>query len=137
MYNFAYQRPSSLADAEAALKGADDGKIMAGGQTLLPTLKQRLANPSDVIDIGRIAELSGIAVAGGVVTIGATTRHADVAGSADVAGAIRALAACAGMVGDPQVRNRGTLGGSLAHADPSADYPAALLAVDVRYASDD
>ena len=83
MYNFAYQRPSSLADAEAALKGADDGKIMAGGQTLLPTLKQRLANPSDVIDIGRIAELSGIAVAGGVVTIGATTRHADVAGSAE------------------------------------------------------
>ena len=127
MYNFAYQRPSSLADAEAALKGADDGKIMAGGQTLLPTLKQRLANPSDVIDIGRIAELSGIAVAGGVVTIGATTRHADVAGSADVAGAIRALAACAGMVGDPQVRNMGTLGGSIANSDPAADYPAAVL----------
>ncbi|MDP6708046.1 MAG: xanthine dehydrogenase family protein subunit M [Alphaproteobacteria bacterium] len=127
MYNFNYQRPSSLADAAAALKSADDGAIMAGGQTLLPTLKQRLASPSDVIDIGRIAELSGIGVDGGTVTIGATTRHAEVCASADVQGAIAALAACAGLVGDPQVRNMGTLGGSIANNDPAADYPAAVL----------
>lgn len=135
MYNFAYQRPSSLADAEAALKAAEDGKIMAGGQTLLPTLKQRLASPSDVIDIGRIAELSGISVDGGTVTIGATTRHAEVAASAEVAGAIAALAACAALVGDPQVRNMGTLGGSIANSDPAADYPAAVLGLGATIAT--
>jgi len=127
MYNFEYHRAASLAEAEAALKAAADGKLMAGGQTLLPTLKLRLAQPSDVIDIGRIAELSGIKVAGGKVTIGATTRHAAVEASAEIGKAIPALAHLASVIGDPQVRNMGTLGGSIANADPAADYPAAVV----------
>lgn len=127
MYAFEYRKPSSVADAVAALKAADDGKFMAGGQTLIPTLKQRLAQPSDVIDLGGVKELVGISVAGGGVTIGAMTTHAAVAKSADVAGAIPALAALAGGIGDPQVRNRGTIGGSIANNDPAADYPAACL----------
>lgn len=127
MYAFEYRKPSSVADAIAALKAADDGKFMAGGQTLIPTLKQRLAQPSDVIDLGGVKELVGISVAGNGVTIGAMTTHAAVAKSADVAGAIPALAALAGGIGDPQVRNRGTIGGSIANNDPAADYPAACL----------
>ncbi len=127
MYAFDYHKPSSVADAVSALKGADDGKFVAGGQTLIPTLKQRLAQPSDLVDLGGIAELSGVTVSGNAVTIGAMTKHAAVAGSADVAGAIPALAALAGGIGDPQVRNRGTIGGSIANNDPAADYPAACL----------
>ncbi len=127
MYNFTYHRATSLAEAESALAGAGDGTLMAGGQTLLPTLKQRLASYSDVIDIGGIGELSGIEVAGGAVTVGATARHADVAASDAVAGAIPALAHLASIIGDPQVRNMGTLGGSIANSDPAADYPAAVL----------
>lgn len=127
MYNFAYHQAASLADAEAALKAAADGKLLAGGQTLLPTLKQRLAQPSDVIDIGRIAELNGITGGGSAVTIGATTPHAAVAASSEVKGAIPALAHLASVIGDPQVRNIGTLGGSIANADPAADYPAAVV----------
>ncbi len=127
MYNFAYHRPSSLADAQAALKGAEDGRLLAGGQTLIPTLKQRLARPSDVIDLAAIAELRGITVSGGSVAIGAMTRHAEVAASAEVAQAIPALAELASMIGDAQVRNCGTIGGSLATSDPAADYPAAVL----------
>jgi len=127
MYAFEYRKPSSVADAIAALTAAEDGKFMAGGQTLIPTLKQRLAQPSDVIDLAGVKELVGIAVAGGGVTIGAMTTHAAVAGSGDVAAAIPALAALAGGIGDPQVRNRGTIGGSIANNDPAADYPAACL----------
>ena len=127
MYNFNYHRPSSLAEAESMLAGADDGTLMAGGQTLLPTLKQRLASPSDVVDIGGIAALANIESAGGAVTIGAAARHADVAGSDAVRGAIPALASLAALIGDPQVRNMGTLGGSIANADPAADYPAAIV----------
>lgn len=127
MYAFEYRKPSSVADAIAALTAAEDGKIMAGGQTLIPTLKQRLAQPSDVIDLGGVKELVGIQVAGGGVTIGAMTTHAAVANSGDVAAAIPALAALAGGIGDPQVRNRGTIGGSIANNDPAADYPAACL----------
>jgi len=127
MYNFAYHRPSNLAEAEAALKAASDGKLLAGGQTLLPTLKQRLASPTDVIDIGRIAELSGIAAGGDSITVGAGTRHAQVASSADVKSKIPALAHLASLIGDPQVRNLGTIGGSIANNDPAADYPAALV----------
>lgn len=127
MYNFAYHRPSSLAEAEAALAAADDGSLMAGGQTLLPTLKLRLASPSDVVDIGGLSELAGISVAGGNVTIGAATTHAAVAGSSDVQGAISALAALASVIGDPQVRNMGTIGGSIANNDPASDYPAAIV----------
>lgn len=129
MYEFAYHKPGSLADATAALNSAADGKLMAGGQTLIPTLKQRLAQPSDVIDLGGIGELSGISVSGDAVKIGATTRHAAVAASGEVASAIPALAKLAGGIGDPQVRNMGTIGGSIANNDPAADYPAALVAL--------
>src|SRR3546814_731290 len=120
-------RPSSLADAAKLLGGAEDGKFVAGGQTLLPTLKQRLASPSDLVDVTGIPELKGITVSGGSVTIGAATRHAVVAASAEIKKAIPALAHLAGGIGDPQVRNMGTLGGSLANNDPAADYPAAVL----------
>ena len=127
MHNFAYHRPGSVADAAKALGAASDGKLIAGGQTLLPTLRQRLAEPSDVVDLGAIAELKGIKLEGDGITIGATTTHAEVAASADVEKTIPALAALAGGIGDRQVRHRGTIGGSLANNDPAADYPAAAL----------
>lgn len=127
MYEFDYKKPASLADAVSALQSAEDGKLLAGGHTLLPTLKQRLARPSDLIDISAISELSGITVSGDTVTIGATTPHAEVEGSDAVRGAIPALADLAGMIGDPQVRHRGTIGGSIANNDPAADYPGAVL----------
>ena len=127
MHNFAYHRPSSLADAAKAIQGASDGKIVAGGMTLIPTLKQRLASPSDLVDLSRIGELKGIKVDAAGVTVAAMTPHAAVAHSADVKGAIPALAVLAEGIGDPQVRNRGTIGGSIANNDPAADYPAAVL----------
>lgn len=129
MYNFEYHRPKTLADAVAALKKASDGKLIAGGQTLIPTLKQRLAQPSDVVDLSGIAELKGIKVDGKTVTIGAMTKHAEVAASAEVQKAIPALAKLASEIGDPQVRNLGTMGGSIANSDPAADYPAAVVAL--------
>ncbi len=127
MYNFRYQRASSLDGALKAAAAAEDPKFLAGGMTLLPTMKQRLAQPSDLIDIGGIADLAGVRRDGDVIVIGAMTRHADVASSEEVKSAIPALAALAGHIGDPQVRNRGTLGGSIANADPAADYPAAVV----------
>jgi carbon-monoxide dehydrogenase medium subunit len=127
MYDFAYHRPKSLADAGAALKGKDEARPMAGGMTLIPTLKQRLARPSDVVDLGGIKELAGIKVEGANLVIGAMTKHADVATSADVKRVVPALAELAGMIGDPAVRNRGTIGGSVANSDPAADYPAAVV----------
>ena len=130
MYDFSYHRPGSLADAAKALAASSDSKLLAGGMTLLPTLKQRLANPSDLIDLGAIAELKGIKVDGSGVTIGAMTTHAEVAHSAEVKKAIPALAALAEGIGDPQVRNRGTIGGSISNNDPAADYPAALVGLD-------
>jgi aerobic carbon-monoxide dehydrogenase medium subunit len=129
MYDFHYHRPKTLADAVNLLKGKDEARPMSGGMTLIPTLKQRLAKPSDVVDLGGIKELSGIKVEGNNVVIGGMTRHADVASSADVKGAIPALAHLAGHIGDPAVRNRGTMGGSVANNDPAADYPAAVLAL--------
>ncbi len=129
MYAFNYIRPDSIADAVDAVRSADAGQFLAGGQTLLPTLKQRLAMPSDLVDLAGIGELKGISVDGGTVVIGAMTRHADVAASAEVRAKIPALAALAGDIGDRQVRNRGTLGGSIANNDPAADYPAACLAL--------
>ena len=129
MYAFDYQRAKSVADAAAAFKGADDAAFLAGGQTLIPTLKQRLRQPSVVIDLGALAELKGIAVTKDAVVIGANTTHAEVAASMDVAKVIPALADLAAHIGDPQVRNRGTLGGSIANNDPAADYPAALIAL--------
>jgi carbon-monoxide dehydrogenase medium subunit len=127
MYNFNYQRPGSLEEAVKAIAAAADGKLLAGGQTLLPTMKQRLAQPSDLIDLGAIDALAGITKKGNEVVIGAMTRHAAVASSDVVRKAIPALADLAESIGDPQVRNLGTIGGSVANADPAADYPAALV----------
>ena len=127
MYNFTYHRPLSLDDAVQALSAADNGTLMGGGMTLIPTLKLRLAEHSDVIDLGRIAALRGISEDGGAVVIGATTTHSEVAANAVVKAKIPALAALAEEIGDPQVRNRGTIGGSIANNDPAADYPAALV----------
>ncbi len=127
MYPFNYQRAKSVADAASAVSKNADAKILAGGQSLIAALKLRLARPSDLVDLGAIDELRGIKVDGGSVTIGAMTRHAEVAASAEVKKAIPALAALAGGIGDRQVRNMGTLGGSVAHNDPAADYPAGLL----------
>ena len=129
MYDFKYHRPASAAEAATAMQGADDGIFMAGGQTMLPTMKHHLAAPSDVVDLGGIAELTGISASGGTVTIGAMTTHAAVADSSDVRGAIAALADLAENIGDAQVRNRGTIGGSIANNDPAADYPAACVAL--------
>ena len=126
MYNFNYVRPASLADAAKAAAGAD-AKVLAGGQTLLPTMKQRLAQPSDLVDLGGIAELKGIKMDGNNLVIGAMTTHAEVAKSSVVKGAIPALAVLADGIGDPQVRNRGTIGGSISNSDPAADYPAGLV----------
>jgi carbon-monoxide dehydrogenase medium subunit len=126
MHAFKYHRPANLNDA-AALAAKGEAKLLAGGQTLVQTMKLRLASPSDVVDLGAIKDLAGIKSDGKTVTIGAMTRHAAVAGSADVQKAIPALAALAGTIGDRQVREMGTLGGSLANSDPAADYPAAVL----------
>ena len=107
-------------------RDAEDGTFLAGGHTLIPTLKQRLAMPSDVVDLAGL-DMTGISVSGGAVTIGAGATHASVAASGDVRGAIPALADLAGHIGDPHVRARGTIGGSVANNDPAADYPAALV----------
>jgi carbon-monoxide dehydrogenase medium subunit len=130
MYETTYHRAKTVAEATELFTAGNEARYIAGGQTLIPTMKQRLAVPSDVIDIGRIVELKGIAASGDLVTIGAATTHAEVAKSDAVKMAIPALAELAGMIGDPAVRHRGTLGGSLANNDPAADYPAAVLALD-------
>lgn len=127
MYAFNFVRPGTLADAVKAIKAAEDGKLMAGGQSLIPTLKQRLAKPSDVIDLNGLKDLAAIKLEGSNLYIGALARHAAVAGSPVVQKAIPALADLAEAIGDPQVRNRGTIGGSLANSDPAADYPAGVL----------
>ena len=127
MQAFNYQRPSSLADAAKALGAGADVKLVAGGQTLLPTMKQGLAAPSDLVDLAGVAELKGIKMDGNNLVIGAMTTHAEVAKSSVVQGAIPALAALADGIGDPQVRNRGTIGGSISNNDPAADYPAGLV----------
>jgi carbon-monoxide dehydrogenase medium subunit len=129
MHDFGYHRPASASDAAGLLAKNGEAKIVAGGMTLIPTLKQRLAQPSDLVDLGGIAELKGVKVEAGGITIGAMTTHADVARSAEVQKTIPALAALAGGIGDPLVRNRGTIGGSVANSDPAADYPAAVLAL--------
>lgn len=136
MYHTTYARASSAADAAAKLNAADDGKYLSGGQTLLPTMKARLAAPSDLIDLTHISGMKGISFAGSTLTIGATTTHAEVAASPDVAAAIPALAALAGHIGDPAVRNRGTIGGSIANNDPAADYPAACLGLGATIVTD-
>lgn len=125
MYSFDYERPSGVNEAASAI--GEDDKFLAGGQTLIPTLKLRLAQPGKLVDLGGISELKGISVNGSELSIGAMTRHADVANSADVKSAIPALAHLASHIGDAQVRNRGTIGGSISNNDPAADYPAALV----------
>ena len=127
MYQTKYHKPQSVDDAVAALGAADEGKILSGGQTLLPTMKQHLAAPSDLVDVRGIAGMDDITVANGAVTIGAAARHADVSSNADVQSQIPALAALAGGIGDPAVRAMGTIGGSVANNDPAADYPSAVL----------
>ena len=129
MYDFEYQRPSSVTDAVKALKANGEAKVVAGGMTLIPTLKLRLAKPSALVDLGALKDLVGIRVWGGSVMVGAMTPHAVVASSADVRKSLRALADLAGEIGDPAVRNRGTIGGSISNNDPAADYPAAVLAL--------
>ncbi len=129
MYQFDYRKPASVAEAAAFYAAAEDPVYLSGGQTLIPAMRQRLAAPTDVIDLSGVTGLSGIAVDGGTVSIGAFTRHADVAGSDAVRAAIPALADLAGRIGDAQVRNCGTIGGSVANSDPAADYPAAVVAL--------
>ncbi|HAJ11524.1 MAG: xanthine dehydrogenase family protein subunit M [Hydrogenophaga sp.] len=125
MYAFAYDKPATLADA--LQKIATGGQPLAGGQTLIASLKQRLAQPEMLVDLAGVADLAGIRREGSAIVIGAMTRHEAVAGSAEVQQAIPALAALAGGIGDRQVRAMGTLGGSVANNDPAADYPAAVL----------
>jgi len=129
MYDVHYHRPSSLEDALNLLAGADEAKILSGGQTLLPTMKQHLAAPSDLVDIRRIPGMKGVRADGGMLVIGAATTHAEVAGNAEVLRHIPSLACLAAGIGDPAVRHMGTIGGSIANNDPAADYPSAVLAL--------
>jgi carbon-monoxide dehydrogenase medium subunit len=129
MYQTTYHRAASVEDAAALFAKAEDAKYLAGGHTLLPVMKQRLANASDVIDLARIPVLIGITTTADTLTIKAATTYFDIAGNGDVAKAIPAIAHLAGMIGDPAVRHRGTIGGSLANNDPAADFPAAVLAL--------
>jgi len=135
MYAFEYHRPNSVAAAVADL-GKEDAKALAGGMTLLPTMKQRLAAPSSIVELRGIPDLVGVSRDGDAIVIKAMTRHADVAQNATVKSAIPALAKLAGGIGDPHVRNRGTIGGSLANNDPAADYPAAALALGATIVTD-
>ncbi|MCL4146748.1 UNVERIFIED_CONTAM: hypothetical protein GTU68_030974 [Idotea baltica] len=129
MYAFEYQKPSDVNAAVAALK-AEGAQPISGGQTLVPTLKMRLNAPDVLVDLSGIAEMKGVRTEGDMLVIGAATTHAEVAASSEAQSAIPALAALAGGIGDPQVRNRGTIGGSVANNDPAACYPSAALALD-------
>jgi carbon-monoxide dehydrogenase medium subunit len=129
MYETTYHRASSVDEAATMFTKGSESKYLAGGHTLIPVMKQRLASPSDIIDLGKIKELIGIEASGDAVTIKAATTHCDVATSKIVQMAIPALAYLASLIGDPAVRHRGTIGGSLANNDPAADYPAAVLAI--------
>ena len=136
MYDFEYHRAESVADAASRLTGQADARLLAGGMSLLPALKQRLAQYAALVDLNRVDALQSIRRDGAALVIGAMTRHAAVAGSPIVSEAVAALAVLAGGIGDPLVRNRGTLGGSIAHADPAADYPAAVLGLDATVITD-
>lgn len=127
MYSFDYARPSTLEEAKALFDSHPEARPVSGGQTLLPTLKQRLANPGLLVDLQKIPDLRGIQITSTHVCVGAMTRHAEVAASADITRAIPALAYLAGGIADPQVRHMGTMGGSLANNDPAADYPGAVM----------
>ncbi|MBB4374276.1 carbon-monoxide dehydrogenase medium subunit [Bradyrhizobium sp. cir1] len=129
MYQTTYHRASSVDEAANLFGKSSEAKFLAGGQTLLPVMKQRLASPSDVIDLGKIKDMIGVEASGDTLTIKAATPHYDVATSDAAKKAIPALAYLASLIGDPAVRYRGTIGGSLANNDPAADYPAATLAL--------
>jgi carbon-monoxide dehydrogenase medium subunit len=127
MYNFQFHRPTGLRQASNMLGKLEEAKVLAGGQTLIPTMKLRLASPGNIVDLNALPELAGIELKGRSIVIGAMTRHVDVANSDVVKQHIPALAYLAGLIGDPAVRHRGTLGGSVANNDPNSDYPAACL----------
>jgi aerobic carbon-monoxide dehydrogenase medium subunit len=129
MKPFAYHQPSQIPEAAKLLSSVEDSKIVAGGMTLIPTLKERLASPAALIDLSKLDSLKGISDDGTTIMIGAMTRHAEVAASKLLKARIPALAALASMIGDPAVRSRGTIGGSVANNDPAADYPAGVLAL--------
>ena len=130
--NFDYHRAKTLSDAQRLLAANPGAKLLAGGHSLIPLMKLRLASPSAVVDIGRIPELRGISRSGDGIRIGSLTTHAEIAASADVQKAAPALAEAAALVGDPAVRSRGTIGGNIAHADPASDLPTVLVALDAR-----
>jgi len=136
MYSFDYRCPRSLAEATALLSELEDAQVLAGGHTLLPTMKQRLAAPSTLIDLSRIEELRHIVATDAGVHIGAMATHGDIAESSAVRSVVRGFCELASMIGDPHVRNRGTLGGSLANNDPTADYAAGILALNATIVTD-
>jgi carbon-monoxide dehydrogenase medium subunit len=136
MYAFDYHKPRSLSEAAALLAEKPEARILAGGMTLIPALKQRLAAPGDLVDLSLVPDLAGITATDGEIVIGAMTQHDAVAHSDLVKARIPALAALAEGIGDPQVRNRGTIGGSIANADPAADYPAAIVALGATVVTD-
>jgi carbon-monoxide dehydrogenase medium subunit len=129
MYAFKYHRPDTLRKAVSLLGKLEDAKLLAGGHTLLPTMKNRLASPANIIDISGIADLRGITVSGKTVTIGALTTYAEINSSKDLRAVFPALADFTGLIGDPAVRHRGTIGGSISNNDPAADFPAACVAL--------
>ena len=136
MYEFTYRRPSSLDEARAMLAGSEGSRALSGGQTLMPVLRARLAMPNTLVDLARIEELRGVSMEGDRIVIRCATTHAEVAGSDIVKQHCPALAALAGGIGDPQVRHRGTIGGSVANNDPAACYPSACLALDAKISTD-
>ena len=136
MYDVSYTRASAVPAALESFSKGDDPKFVAGGQTLIPTMKARLAAPSELVDVSKIPDLIGICEDGDLVIIGASTTHAAVNDDAIVSAKIPGLSALAGLIGDPMVRHRGTIGGSVANNDPSADYPAAVLALGATVRTD-
>jgi aerobic carbon-monoxide dehydrogenase medium subunit len=136
MKDFEFHRPASVDEVVALLKARPGAKVLSGGQSLLPVLKLELAEPTDLISLAEVPELASIWIEGNHLIVGARCTHDQVSRSANVGSAIPALAALAAQIGDGQVRNRGTLGGSVAHADPAADYPAALVALDATIVTD-
>ncbi|MDP9631762.1 UNVERIFIED_ORG: carbon-monoxide dehydrogenase medium subunit [Ensifer adhaerens] len=136
MYETHYHRASSIQDAVKLKQAAGEGKYLSGGMTLIPTMKQRLAAPTDLIDLRHVAEMKGIKVTGRTVRIGAAATHFDVASSAELAAVCPAISGLASHIGDPHVRHMGTIGGSIANNDPAADYPSAMLALDATIVTD-
>lgn len=130
MYTTKYHRPTTIEEALGHMAEADDAKFLSGGQTLIPTMKQRLAAPSDLIDLRHIPSMWGIQIEGRSITIGAATSHATVAASSELGALCPGICSLAAGIGDPAVRHMGTIGGSIANNDPAADYPAAILGLD-------